>query len=50
MSYTFRFFCCYSGFNIFIKYGYYDIIAEAVKISLFVFRGVGLCEVIWKCR
>jgi hypothetical protein len=50
MSYNFRFYCCSSGFEIFIKYGYYDIRAEVVKVSVFSLRGVGLCEEIWNCR
>jgi hypothetical protein len=50
MSYSFRFYCFSSGFDIFIKYGYYDIIAEAKKLSVSVSRGVGLCEAIWNWR
>jgi hypothetical protein len=50
MSYSFRFYCCSSGFDIFIKYGYYDIRAKATKLSVFSFRGVGLCEAIWNWR
>jgi hypothetical protein len=44
MSSSFRFYCCSSGLDIFIKYGYYDIRAEAVQISIFSLRGVALCE------
>jgi hypothetical protein len=43
MSYTFRFYCFSSGFDIFIKYGYYDIRAEEVKF--FVFACVELAYV-----
>jgi hypothetical protein len=50
MSYSFRFYCCSSGFDIFIKYGYYDIRAEAVKLSVYALSGVGLCEAIWNSR
>jgi hypothetical protein len=50
MSSSFRFYCFSSGLDIFIKYGYYDIRAEAVQISIIPLRGVGLCEVIWNWR
>jgi hypothetical protein len=46
MSYSFRFYCCSSGFDIFNKYGYYDIRADAVKFFVIALCGVGLCEVI----
>jgi hypothetical protein len=49
MSYSFRFYCCSSGFDIFINYGYYDI-REAVKLSVFALSGVGLCLAIWNWR
>jgi hypothetical protein len=50
MSYSFRFYCCSSGFDIITKYGYYDIRADAVKIFVFSLRGVGLCEAIWNWK
>jgi hypothetical protein len=50
MSYSFRFYSCSSGFDIFSKYGYYDVRAKVVKISLFALYGVGLCEAIWNWR
>jgi hypothetical protein len=50
MSYSFRFYCCSSGFDIFTKYGYYDIKADAIKLFVFSLRGVGLCEGIWNWR
>jgi hypothetical protein len=46
MSYNFRFYCFSSGFDIFNKYGYYDIRADAVNFFVFALCGVGLCEVI----
>jgi hypothetical protein len=36
MSYSFRFYSCSSGFDIFIKYGYYDIRAKVVKFLYLV--------------
>jgi hypothetical protein len=50
MSYSFRFYCCSSGFDIFINYGYYDIREDAVKLSVFALSGVGLCLAIWNWR
>jgi hypothetical protein len=50
MSYSFRFYCCSSGFDIFIKYGYYDIKVEAVEVYVFALHGVGLCEGIWNWK
>jgi hypothetical protein len=47
MSYSFRFYCCSSGFEIFTKYGYYDIRVDTVKPSVFALCGVGLFEAIW---
>jgi hypothetical protein len=47
MSYSFRFYCCSSGFHIFNKYGSYDIRADTVKIFVFSLCGFGFCEVIW---
>jgi hypothetical protein len=50
MSYSFRFYCCSSGFDIFIKYGYYDIKVEDVEVDVFALHGVGLWEGIWNWR
>jgi hypothetical protein len=50
MSYSFRFYCCSSGFDIFTKYVYYDIRADAVKLFLFALRGVVLRDAIWNWR
>jgi hypothetical protein len=50
MSYSFRFYCCSSGFDIFTKYGYYDIKVDVVKIFVFSLHGVGLCKAIWNWR
>jgi hypothetical protein len=50
MSYSFRFYCCSSGFDIFTKYSYYDIRADVLKLFVFALRGVGLCEAIWNWR
>jgi hypothetical protein len=50
MSYSFLYYCFSSGFNIFTKYGYYDIRANAVKIFVFALSGGGLCEAVWNWR
>jgi hypothetical protein len=34
MLYSFRFYCYSSGFDIFIKYGYYDIRELDINVSL----------------
>jgi hypothetical protein len=34
MSYSFRFYCFSSGFDSFIKYGYYDIKAKETKLPV----------------
>jgi hypothetical protein len=37
MSYSFRFYCCSSGFDIFIKNGYCDIRARQQNFLYFLF-------------